>query len=52
MKNLSSQQWVIAASGALIVASVMLGHDNRLGYAMLVLAALCGIGTFVKAKKN
>ena len=50
MKNLTSQQLVFAASGALLVAGVMLSHDSRLGYAMLALAALCGIGAFAKAK--
>jgi hypothetical protein len=50
MKNLTSQQLAIAASGALLVAGVMLSHDNRLGFAMLALAAVCGIGAFAKAK--
>ena len=50
MKNLTSQQLVIAASGALLVAGVMLSHDNRLGFALLALAAVCGIGAFAKAK--
>ena len=50
MKNLTSQQLVIAASGALVVAGVMLSHDNRLGYVMVALAAVCGIGAFAKAK--
>jgi hypothetical protein len=50
MKNLTSKQLVIAASGALLVAGVMLPHDNRLGFALLALAAVCGIGAFAKAK--
>ena len=50
MKNLTSQQLVIAASGALLVAGAMLSHDNRLGFALLALAAVCGIGAFAKAK--
>lgn len=50
MKNLAPRQLAIAAAGALLVAGVMLSHDSRLGYAMLALAALCGIGAFAKAK--
>jgi hypothetical protein len=50
MKNLTSQQLAIAAGGALLVAGVMLSHDNRLGFALLALAAVCGIGAFAKAK--
>ena len=52
MKNLTSQQLVIAASGALVVAGVMLSHDNRLGFALLALAAACGIGAFAKSKNR
>lgn len=50
MKNLTSQQLIIAASGALLVAGVMLSQDNRFGFALLALAAVCGIGAFAKAK--
>jgi hypothetical protein len=50
MKRLTSQQLVIAACGALMVAGVMLSHDNRLGFALLALAAACGIGAFARAK--
>ncbi|HET7127236.1 MAG TPA: hypothetical protein VFI26_09130 [Lysobacter sp.] len=52
MKNLTSQPLVIAACGALIVAGVMLSHDNRLGYVLLALAVVCGIGAFVKAERR
>lgn len=52
MKNLVPQRLAIAAGGALLVASVMLSHDNRLGYALLVLAAACGIGAFARAKQG
>ena len=52
LKTLTSRQLVIAACGALIVAGAMLSHDNRLGFAMLALAAACGIGAFAKAKKG
>ena len=52
MKNLTSQQLVIAASGALIVAGAMLSHDNRLGYVLLALATVCGIGAFAKSKNR
>ncbi|GAA5001669.1 hypothetical protein [Pseudoluteimonas lycopersici] len=50
LKALTAQQLAIAACGALIVAGVLLSHDNRLGYALFALAALCGIGAFAKAK--
>lgn len=50
MKNLASQQLVIAACGATMTAGVMLSHGNRLGFALLALAAACGIGAFAKAK--
>jgi len=50
LKTLTAQQLAIAAGGALVVAGVMLSHGNRLGYALLALAALCGIGAFAKAK--
>jgi hypothetical protein len=50
MKSLTSQQLVIAASGAVLVAGAMLSHDNRLGFVLLALAAVCGIGAFAKAK--
>jgi hypothetical protein len=50
MKDLTSQQLAIAACGALLVAGVMLSHDHRLGFALLALAAACGIGAFAKAK--
>ena len=52
MKNLTSQQLVFAASGALVVAGVMLSHDNRLGFVLLALAAVCGIGAFAKSKNR
>jgi hypothetical protein len=50
MKNLAPRQLAIAAGGALVVAGAMLSHDNRLGYAMLAVSVLCGIGAFAKAK--
>jgi hypothetical protein len=52
MKNLTSQQLVMAACGALIGAGTMLSHDNRLGYVLLALAVVCGIGAFAKAKRR
>lgn len=50
MKNLTAQQLAIAASGASIVAAAMLSHGNRLGFVLLALAAMCGIGASAKAK--
>ena len=52
LKRLTSQQLVMCASGSLIVAGVMLSHDNKFGFAMLALAAVCGIGAFLKSKNR
>jgi len=52
MKHLTAQQLAIAACGALIVAGAMLSRDNRLGYVLLAVAALCGIGAFFKARRG
>jgi len=48
-RNLTAQQLIMAAAGALIVASVMLSHDNRLGFLPLAIAVLCGLGAFAKS---
>lgn len=52
MKNLTSQQLAVAACGALLVAGVLLSHDNRMGFALLALAVACGIGAFAKSKNR
>lgn len=52
LKRLTAQQWVLCASGSVMVAGVMLSHDNKLGLVMLALAAACGIGAFLKSKNR
>ena len=52
LKRLTSLQLTMAACGALVVAGVMLSHDNNLGFLPLAIAALCGIGAFAKSKSR
>lgn len=52
LKRLTSQQLVMCASGSLLVAGVMLSHDNKFGFAMLALSAICGTGAFLKSKNR
>jgi hypothetical protein len=47
-KRLTSQQLVMASSGALVTGTVMLSHDNRLGFALLALAAACALTAFLR----
>jgi len=51
-RNLTVQQLVMAAGGTLIVASVMLSHDNYLGFVPLAIAILCGTGAVAKSKSR
>lgn len=51
-KRPTSLQLVMAASGALVVAGVMLSQDNRWGLAFLAVATLCGIGAFLRSKRH
>ena len=48
--RLTPRQLVIAASCALMVAGVTLADGGYLGYGAIALAALCGIGAFVKSQ--
>jgi hypothetical protein len=52
LKRLTTLQLTIAACGALVVAGVMLSHDNNLGFLLLTIAALCGLGAFAKSKSR
>lgn len=52
IKRLTSQQLAIAACGALLVAGVLLSRDDNLGFLLLAIAALCGIGAFAKSKNR
>ena len=51
-RNISAQQFAIAASGALIVGGVMLSHGNRLGFLPLAIVVLCGLGAFAKSRRR
>jgi hypothetical protein len=51
-RNITAQQLVMAASGALVVAGVMLSRANRLGFLPLAIAILCGLGAFAKSKRR
>jgi hypothetical protein len=50
LKNLTSQQLIIAACGAVLTSGVMLSHGNNLGFVPLVIAIACGLGAFAKSK--
>ena len=52
LKALTSQQLAIAASGVLVVASIMLSHGNRVGFLLFALAVACGVGAFAKSKSR
>jgi hypothetical protein len=52
LKSLTSQQLVMAACGAAMVAAIMLSHDNKLGFLPLALAAVCGLGAFAKSRNR
>ena len=52
LKRLTSLQLTMAACAAVVVAGVMLSHDNNLGFVPLAIAALCGLGAFAKAKNR
>lgn len=52
LRALSSQQLVIAASGSLLVGSLMLSHGDKLGYLLVGLAVACGIGALVRYKRR
>jgi hypothetical protein len=50
LKTLTSQQLIIAACCAVMVAGTMLSHGNNLGFLPLAMAAACGLGAFAKSK--
>ncbi len=50
LKNLTSQQLAMAASGAGLVAGAMLARGNNLGFAPLAIAIVCGLGALAKFK--
>ena len=50
LKLLTTQQFVMMASGTLMVSAVLLSHDNPLGYVLLLLALACGTGAFLKSR--
>jgi hypothetical protein len=52
LSSITAQQLVIAACGGLIVASIMLSHNNRLGILPLVIAICCGLGAFAKSRSR
>jgi len=52
LKRLASQQLILCANCSLLVASIMLSHDNKFGFAMLALSAICGTGAFLKSKNR
>ncbi len=52
LKNLTSQQLVMAACGALVAAGAMLSGGSKLGYLPLALAVICGLGAFAKSKNR
>lgn len=49
LKKLTALQLTLVCSGALIVASVVLSHDSKFGYVLLVLAIACGVGALFKS---
>jgi len=52
LKRLTSRQLIMCASCSLLVASVMLSHDNKLGLGILALSAACAIGALLKSKNR
>lgn len=50
MATLTLQQLGIVAGGALLVASIVLSHANKLGFLPLALAVACGVGAFAKSR--
>jgi hypothetical protein len=48
-RNLTSQQLVMAACGAVIAAGVMLSAGSNLGYLPLAIAVACGLAAFAKS---
>lgn len=51
-KRLTSQQRVLAASGALVVGSAMLSHGNRLGLVLVAIAAACAVVGFLRRARD
>jgi hypothetical protein len=52
LKNLTVQQLVLAACGAVVVGGVMLSRGNDLGFLPLALAVVCGLGAFAKSRNR
>jgi hypothetical protein len=52
LKNLTTQQLVLAACGAAIVAGTMLSRGNGLGFLPLALAVACGLGALARSRKR
>ena len=50
LKRLTPHQLTTAACGAVVTASIMLSHGNELGFLLLALATVCGIGAFAKSR--
>jgi hypothetical protein len=52
LKNLTTQQLVLAACAAVVVAGAMLSRGNNLGFLPLAIAVACGLGAFAKSRNR